>query len=190
MIQLCRPANKSFTTINGGTVNVKVIQTNVNKSYWVGGTGNYSYIPFTLPKIEGISKTCDVKGVNNSTVELPPVPRSALAVGTGRYTEVLKDFTYTLECTNKPKVNLKFSSANQMIVGTDNVLSNTTPGNPDVGFQVYYNNAALKFGDNKALMTSTQKDEQLKFTAYYYRKSTNVNSGVITSNAEFTFTYE
>ncbi|MGK9174905.1 fimbrial protein [Yokenella regensburgei] len=150
----------------------------------------YSYLSFLLVGDVRFDGTCDVTGVDNSTVRLPSVPRAELAVGTGRYSQIFKDFTFTLKCKNQPKINLKFDSSNKMAGVTDDVLANTTIGNDDVGFQIYYKNTPLKFGDNKALMTSTQENEQLKFTAYYYRKSTGINAGTITSNAEFTFDYE
>lgn len=150
----------------------------------------YGYLYFVLQGEVKAAGTCDVTGVDNSTVRLPSVSRADLAGGTGRYTQLSKDFTFTLKCKNQPKINLKFDSLNKMTGVTDDVLANTTTGNDDVGFQIYYKNTPLKFGDNKALMTSTQQNEQLKFTAYYYRKSTGVNAGTITSNAEFIFNYE
>lgn len=189
-VQICRPANKAFQTINGGTIRVKVIQTNASKSFWAGGTGNSYYIDFYLPTIAGVSKTCDVTGVDNSTVRLPSVQRATMKNGTGRYPDTSKDFTFVLKCKSKPKINLKFDSENKMTGVSDDVLANTTSGNANIGFQIYYGDTALKFGNNLALMTSSQDTEELKFTAYYYRKSTEINAGTVTGNAEFTFTYD
>lgn len=46
-----------------------------------------------------------------------------------------------------------------------------------------------KFGTAFEILTSTQKNESLKFNAYYYKGGT-VSPGPVKAQAEFLFTYK
>ena len=144
--------------------------------------------PLVIP-----SYTCNATMPDSvTTVTLPPVDAWTLRNGGGgRYLGAKKTFNIILDCTPETIVSVAYTGSTMS--GTDDVLVNTTPGNDNVGIQVFSGSNALTFnGPETQIMSSALASQTLAYDAYYYYKDNNggVRGGLVTASAVFTFNYK
>ncbi|MFP2505156.1 fimbrial protein [Buttiauxella gaviniae] len=137
--------------------------------------------------------TCNAAMPNSvTTVTLPPVDAWTLRNGGGgRYSGAKKTFNIILDCTPETLVSVTYSGSTMS--GKDDVLVNTTPGNDNVGIQVFYGSNALTFnGPDTPFIASALATQTLSYDAYYYYRDNNggVRGGLVTASALFTFNYK
>lgn len=155
-----------------------------------GGAGANLYFYTSGGTITPVNPTCNVKDFDK-TLMLPPVNRDDISShGVGRYSGATKEFDITLECSDKPKISVKFDGDKMTGIASDEVLANKATGNDNVGIQILHKDNPIKFGTAFEILTSTQKNESLKFNAYYYYKGGTVSPGPVKAQAEFLFTYK
>lgn len=142
--------------------------------------------PLVIP-----SYTCNATMPDSvSTVTLPPVDAAALRYGGGgRYSGAKKAFYITLECEPETLVSVTYSGSTMS--GRNDVLLNTTPGNNNVGIQVFYGSNVLTFnGPDTPFIASALSTQTLAYDAYYYYRDGGVRGGRVTASAIFTFNYK
>lgn len=186
-LRLKRTSTAAYTPIPDNTLIARV--SFLQYSQHGGGATNYIEF-YTRGDIAPVNPTCNVKDFDK-TVMLPPVNRNDISShGVGRYSGATKEFDITLECSDKPKISVKFDGDKMTGIATDEVLANKATGNDNVGIQILHKDNPIKFGTAFEILTSTQKNESLKFNAYYYYKGGTVSPGPVKAQAEFLFTYK
>ncbi|MGK9174908.1 fimbrial protein [Yokenella regensburgei] len=186
-VRLKRNSMTSYTPIRAGT-NIAIVWLAQYSNSGVSTAKVYLYTQSNA--ITVVNPTCDVTGYDE-LVTLPSVMRSDIqSQGPGRYSAAQKDFSIKLQCTDKPKVSIKFKGDPMSGVATNDVLTNSDTANNNIGIQMVYNNNAVKVDETIMQVSSAAAaSEELKFKAYYYYKGGEIKTGPVRSQAEFLVSY-
>lgn len=188
-IRLLRNSTDPYDVIPSGTTIATIQLTQYSNAASSGGDMATLYFKFN-GNVTPIVPTCNVTSFDK-TVTLPAIYRSDLtSKGIGRYPGISKNFNINLACENNPKVSVTFNGDKMPDVVSEDVLSNLSSGNENVGIQLLFNDNPLKIGDMVEVIDAAGENESLTFGAYYYYKGGDIQGGAIKSQTEFLFNYE
>lgn len=132
-------------------------------------------------------KTCKITNYDK-IVTLPTVlNRDIMNNGAGRYPNATKSYSIDLDCNPGTNVSIKFDGTT--MPGNNQVLANSSSGNPGVGIQVLFNSTPISFGNVINLIINAQSQQRLPFEAYYYYNGSGISAGPVTALTTFTLTY-
>lgn len=130
--------------------------------------------------------TCAINNPNQ-TVNLPPALMTEIRRNGAGTLPSATPFQINLSCDPQTTVSIQFDGATMS--GREDVLQNASPGNSNVGVQIFSKSSLVVFGKALQVIDNALQQESLSFNASYYYAGGDVSGGVITSVATFTFTY-